>query len=183
MGEQSAGLRMKSSPGSKIRSIALEVIRRVSRKPNPKLVKIHRSYTVEEVAGVCGVHRATVRNWIKNGLTTLDSGRPMLVLGSVLRSFLEKKRKRGKRPLKPGEIYCVKCREPRIPFGASADVEMKSANFFNLVGICEDCETIIYRRISLRKWHQSVGKLEVTLPKALEQLVNGNDPSLNCDLM
>lgn len=31
------------------------------RHPNPRLAKIHRSYTVEEVAGVFGVHRNTVR--------------------------------------------------------------------------------------------------------------------------
>jgi hypothetical protein len=36
-----------------------------TRHPNPRLAKIHRNYTVEEVANVFGVHRNTVRQWIK----------------------------------------------------------------------------------------------------------------------
>ncbi len=51
------------------------------RHPNPRLVKIHRSYTVEETATVCGVHRNTVRQWIKTGLPTLDARRPVLMQG------------------------------------------------------------------------------------------------------
>ena len=35
------------------------------RHPNPRLIKIHRSYTVEEIAAVLGVHRNTVRQWIR----------------------------------------------------------------------------------------------------------------------
>ena len=57
------------------------------RHPNPRLVKIHRSYTVEETATVCGVHRNTVRQWIKTGLRTLDTRRPVLMQGGAFGSF------------------------------------------------------------------------------------------------
>ena len=42
------------------------------RHPNYRLVKIHRSYTVEEAAGSLGVHKNTVREWVKVGLPTSD---------------------------------------------------------------------------------------------------------------
>jgi hypothetical protein len=54
-------------------------------RPNPHLVKIHRNYTVEEVARLFNIHKNTVRNWISGGLPVCDSNRPLLVLGSALR--------------------------------------------------------------------------------------------------
>ena len=52
------------------------------RHPNPRLAKIHRNYTVEEVAGLYGVHRNTVREWVRRGLPTIDDRRPMLIVGT-----------------------------------------------------------------------------------------------------
>ena len=74
------------------------------RHPNPRLAKIHRNYTVEEVAVVFGVHRNTVREWVKRGLSTNDSRRPMLILGADLRAFLSARRMKNKQTCQPGEI-------------------------------------------------------------------------------
>ena len=51
--------------------------------PNHRLLKIHRSYTVEEVASVLDVHRNSVRNWLRSGLDAIDQRRPTLILGKV----------------------------------------------------------------------------------------------------
>ena len=51
------------------------------RRPNYRLVKIHRNYTVEEVARLFGTHNNTVRAWVKAGLPTCDGKRPTLILG------------------------------------------------------------------------------------------------------
>ena len=42
--------------------------RKRKRHPNYRLVKIHHSYTVEEIARLFGSHRNTVRRWLKLGL-------------------------------------------------------------------------------------------------------------------
>ena len=73
------------------------------RRPNPRLAKIHRNYTVEEIASLYGVHKNTVRQWIKDGLPTSDHRRPLLVLGRDLAEFLHNKRRKNKRTCKPGE--------------------------------------------------------------------------------
>jgi len=54
------------------------------RHPNPRRVKIHRSYSVEEMSRLLGVHKNTVRNWLKNGLEPIDDQRPTLIRGSDL---------------------------------------------------------------------------------------------------
>ena len=44
--------------------------------PNHRLLKIHRSYTVEEVASVLDVHRNSVRNWLRSGLPPRPEQQP-----------------------------------------------------------------------------------------------------------
>lgn len=87
------------------------------RVPNPRRVKIHRSYSVNEVAKLYGCHRNTVRNWQKQGLKAVDGKRPLVFEGLSLAAFLEARRDARRRRLKPGEIYCLPCREPKEPAG------------------------------------------------------------------
>ena len=151
------------------------------RNPNPRLAKIHRTYTVEEVATLCGVHRNTVRAWVKQGLPTNDDKRPMLILGRHLVIFLQTKREKDKRPCQPGEIYCMRCRMPKVPAGDMVDYKPTSDTRGNLIGICPDCETIMYRCISMTKLDQIRGHLDITLPQALRHIGESTQPSVNSD--
>ena len=152
------------------------------RHPNPRLAKIHRNYTVEEVAGVFGVHRNTVREWVKRGLPTSDDRRPMLILGADLVAFLRARRVKNKRTCQPGEMYCLRCRAPRAPAGNMADYLPVTATLGNLAGICSACETMMYRRASLAKLEQVRGKLDIALPQALPHIDESAEPSVNSDL-
>jgi excisionase family DNA binding protein len=152
------------------------------RHPNPRLAKIHRNYTVEEAAGVFGVHRNTVREWVKRGLPTSDDRRPMLILGADLVAFLRAQRVKNKRTCQPGEMYCVRCRAPRAPAGDMADYQPLTSTLGNLIGMCPKCEAMMYRRISLDRLEQVRGKLEVTLPQALPHIDESAQPSVNSDL-
>lgn len=138
-----------------------------TRHPNPRLAKIHRNYTVEEVASVFHVHRNTVREWVKRGLPTNDDKRPMLILGRDLAAFLQARRVKNKRPCQPGQIYCVRCRAPKAPAGDMADYKPVTATLGSLIGICPDCGVLMYRRVNVAKLHQIRGQLEITLPQAL----------------
>jgi hypothetical protein len=151
------------------------------RRPNPRLVKIHRSYTVEEVARTLRTHKNTVRAWIRQGLQTIDSERPALVHGLELRRFLESRRKKAKRPCPPGYIYCVKCRAPKAPAGSMADYLAITATSGNLRGICPDCETLIHRRVSLARINTIQAGLEVTFQQAGARIGERACPSVSCD--
>lgn len=149
------------------------------RLPNPRRAKIHRNYTVEEVAGLYGVHRNTVRQWIKQGLPICDDQRPMLILGSELAAFLTRKRTRNKQPCKPGEVYCVRCRVPQPPALGMADYQPLTAVSGNLVGLCPRCGGLIYRRVSLARLAVVKGNLDVRFTQAREHIVERSNPSVN----
>ena len=151
------------------------------RHPNPRLAKIHRNYTVEEVAVVFGVHRNTVREWVKRGLPTNDGRRPMLILGADLVAFLRARRVKNKRTCQPGELYCFGCRAPKAAAGDMADYQPLTATLGNLIAMCADCETIMYRRVSLAKLAQVRGKLDITLPQALPHIDESAEPCVNSD--
>jgi excisionase family DNA binding protein len=152
------------------------------RHPNPRLAKIHRNYTVEEVAALFGVHRNTVRAWVKRGLPTNDDRRPMLILGHDLVAFLHARRAKNKWTCQPGEIYCVRCRAPKAPAGDMADYQPVTETLGNLIAICSDCDAIIYRRVNLTKLDQVRGQLDITMPQAQPHIGESAQPCVNSDL-
>ena len=156
--------------------------RKRKRHPNHRLVKIHRNYTVEEIARLLGCHRNTVWDWIKRrGLTTIDQRRPILIHGRDLADFLQKRRATNKQTCQPGEIYCLRCRKPQVPAGNMADYKPITATHGNLVGICPTCEAMMYRALSLAKLDQCREKLEVGLPQELQHLIESSRLSVNRD--
>ena len=151
------------------------------RYPNPRLAKIHRTYSVEEIAGLYGIHRNTVREWIKRGLPTCDDRRPLLVLGRELAAFIQARRTKNKRPCMPGELYCVRCRAPKRPAGGMADYQTVTATLGNLVAICPTCEAMMYRRVSIAKLGPIRSEMDITMPKAGLHIVESNDACVNRD--
>jgi len=151
------------------------------RHPNHRLVKIHRSYTVEEIAMLFGIHKNTVRQWIKGGLATVDNKRPMLIIGHVLVDFLKARRTKNKQKCKPGELYCVRCRTPKRPAGDMADYDPITNKIGNLVGICPDCDAIMNRHVSLAKIEQVRGKIDITFPEAVRHIIDKANPAVNSD--
>ena len=152
------------------------------RLPNHRLVKIHRNYTVEDIANLLDVHKNTIRRWVKDGLSTLDEKRPMLILGQELASFLEARRKKNKQPCRLGEIYCVRCRKPKFPAGGIAEYEPVTEKVGNLIAICPDCDCIMNRRVILAKIGQFVSKIDISFPKGLEHIIESNKSTVNSDL-
>ncbi len=152
------------------------------RRPNPRLVKIHRNYSVEEIALLFGVHKNTVRTWIKSGLPLCDDRRPLLILGRDLAAFLKAKREKNKRPCGVGEMYCLRCRTPQKPASNMVDYQALNQKTGNLVAICSVCESIMNRRVSIAKLSLIMGKMEITFPQAEKHISDSTQPTLNSDL-
>jgi transcriptional regulator with XRE-family HTH domain len=102
------------------------------RKPNKTRAKRRRyalnriktgiTYDVAEIAKLFGVHRNTVRQWLREGLEMIDARRPLLIHGAILKAFLAARQRARKHACGPGEFFCFKCRAPRTPYGGMADV-------------------------------------------------------------
>lgn len=153
----------------------------VRRRPNPRLVKIHRNYTVEEAARVLGTHKHTIRNWLKEGLEAIDGRRPTLIHGQTLAEFI-RARRRPKKRCAPGEMYCIRCRAPKKPAGGIADYLPITDTSGNLRGICPDCDLLIHRRVSLSRLDAVRGGIEVAVPQAERRIGERSSPCVDCDL-
>jgi hypothetical protein len=132
------------------------------RRINVNLAKIHRAYTVGEIALLYGVHKNTVRVWLKESLPIIDSGRPVMVLGRDLRVFLQNRKQKNKCKCELNEMYCLKCRESRTPYGGMADYLPMTKQKGRLAGICPVCDCTMNRYTDLTKLEQIRLNLDVT---------------------
>jgi hypothetical protein len=148
---------------------------------NPRLIKLHRSYSVDEAARTLCAHKNTVRGWIKAGLPVVDQSRPVLILGRDLRSYLEAKRKAAKRPCPPGMLYCCKCRHPMPPALGMVEYAPMNATTGNLSALCGECDTMMHRRTRLDTLPTKMPNLDVQIREAPLRLIGRNEPSPNCD--
>jgi hypothetical protein len=153
-----------------------------ARRVNPRAVKLHRSYSVPELAACFGVHKNTVRHWQRAGLKPLDGGRPVLFQGAIVRAFLSTRNASRKRPCPPGMLYCFRCREPRPPALGKVDYLSVNANSGNVRAICATCETAMHRRAPKAALASILPGCDVQYVEALPRLKGRPSPSLNCEL-
>ncbi len=160
------------------------------RKPNKSRPKRRRCalnriktgicYEVAEIAKLFGMHRNTVRHWLREGLKTIDDRRPLLIHGAALKAFLAERQTARKHVCGPGELFCFKCRVPRTPYGGMADVAEHTAKIARLTAICSVCETAMHRTIR----RADLGKLALVLnlkSMASERLKDCPQANADCD--
>lgn len=150
--------------------------------PNHRLVKIHRNYTVGEIADLLGHHKNTVRKWTKNGLPTIDCKRPNLILGRELIAFFMARRARKKQICSIGYMYCVRCHSPRFPAGGMAEYVPVTERVGNLRAICPDCNCLMHRCVGRVSIADFLAKIDITFPQALPHLREISSPTVNSDL-
>ena len=120
---------------------------------NIRLLKEDYSYYVEQIADLFTVEVATVRRWIqKEGLRRIPHTRPHIIHSSELKTFLEKKRAKRKRPCAAGEVFCLPCQSPRLPATGSGSITICANGSYRFRAICSQCRRVIYRNIRAVEW-------------------------------
>ena len=152
------------------------------RRINPNSIKLHWTYDVSELAACCGVHKNTVRQWRREGLTPIDERKPTLFVGAAVREFLKRRNAKRKQPCGPGQLYCLRCRQPRPPAMAMAEYVPITQSSGNVRAICGVCETLMHRRVALSAIALVMPGIEVQVAERRLRLIGGPSPSLNCDL-
>ena len=153
-----------------------------TRHPNYRLVKIYRTYTVNEIACLFQIHPNTIRAWRREGLRAIDERRPLLFKGAMLVAFLRARREEAKRPCGAGEIYCLPCRRPTRPAGGIVEYIPSSPTAGNLRGICPTCYRLMHRRVNRTKLPLVAENLEVTFTAPEPRLLETDDLPVNCEL-
>ena len=152
-----------------------------SRHPNPRLAKIHRSYSVDEMARLFDVHKNTVRRLAQARFG--GNRRPAPDRGPWRRNspLPSDRRARAKRACGPGRIYCLPCRAPKVPAVKMVECVATSDTAGTLRGICPDCDRMIYRRVNPQKLDAVRGDLDVTVTQAQPRIEETTKPNVNCD--
>ena len=117
----------------------------MAKRYNPNKCKINRNYSISEIAVLYDVHKNTVKTWLKRGLKRIDNQRPYIILGRELKQFVKDLRTINKRPCELGEIYCMKCRMPRVPAQGSTIFEAESPRYGRIKSSCNVCNSAMNR--------------------------------------
>jgi len=153
-----------------------------AKRINPRRVKLHHSYSVEEAARLLGVHKNSVRGWLAKGLEPIDRCRPMLFAGATLRAFLIAQRTGRKRPCPPGTLYCFRCREPRRPALGMVDYAAFTPVSGNLKALCDACGTMMHRRARWSDLARVMPGTPVQIAGPASRLKGSASPPVNCDV-
>ena len=125
---------------------------------NTRLIKTKASYSPSEIAKLYGKNRQICFRWIKNeGLKVMEKNtNPLLIMGSDLKDFLDKKNAKWKITLAKNECYCVKCRKAVKPKAGSEQIVKTGKRAgkdnqeqFKKTGLCEFCGTEVNKLLSV----------------------------------
>jgi len=125
-------------------------------------IKSLRCYTKAEAAAIVGVSIRTIGNWTRDGLPLLDATHPSLIRGDDLRDYITAQRANRKVKTDLCEFYCLRCRKSRAPAAEMADCKVEG-NKAMLTALCDVCECIVCKPISLASLPVVRSKLDVTI--------------------
>ncbi|MEL6608907.1 MAG: helix-turn-helix domain-containing protein [Pseudomonadota bacterium] len=112
------------------------------------LVKTHRSYTIEELADVLRVTKATVRRWCKDGLPCFMDAKPFLIQGGDLKAWYAANLATKKVTLGEFEVYCFSCKKARESDPELFEIRPKDAMRCVIFAVCPACGANMQRIIS-----------------------------------
>jgi hypothetical protein len=159
---------------------------RQSIRRNIGRLRLHRSYTMRELANTLGAHVRTVQEWHKSGMPAIDEqGRPLLFLGEDAKSFLKTRRREARTKLGPDQIYCLKCACGVVPSTDTVSVEVTERRLGRcskqviVRAKCPSCNGTAVRLASLESIRKTVWGAKVH--RADERLLDNSVPRCNTD--
>lgn len=111
-------------------------------------VRYWYAYDLDELCALfkdTGLHVQTVRKWInKDGLKTIDKGKPTLIYGHDLIDFLKRQNSNSKCKTPFDQMYCMKCQDARHVLQNKIAIESKN-RFLKVCGLCRVCKIHMFK--------------------------------------
>ena len=126
-----------------------------TRKPDLRRIRAGACYTAPEVADLLGVVVSTVRSWMRHGLPHLTDGRPFLIPGDELKTWLKDRQTRRRQACQPDEIFCFGCRAPRRPRPGTVTIVLRNEKTTTIKGRCPVCGCAMNRGGSVARLDDS----------------------------
>lgn len=109
-----------------------------------KRVRYWYAYDLDEICALfsdTGLHIQTVRKWItRDGLKTIDNGKPALIYGQHLIDFFKRQNAKGKCQTPFDQMYCLKCHDARPAYQSRISIDHKD-NFLTVGAVCRECKS------------------------------------------
>lgn len=105
-------------------------------------VRYWYTYDIDEICTLYkdfNLHPQTVRKWEKQGLKTIDKGKPMLIYGYDLIQYLKQNNTANKCETAFDEMYCMGCQDSRPIFQNRIAIEQE-AHSLKVRGKCRECK-------------------------------------------
>lgn len=124
------------------------------------------AYDLDEICAVyadLGLHAQTIRKWTRQGLNTIDAGKPVLIYGHDLIDYLKKSNSKNKCQTAFDEMYCMACQDARHVFRTQISI-IQAAQFLKVQGVCRECKKCMfknYKMIDFPKLRQRFTVLDV----------------------
>jgi len=135
----------------------------MAKRLSARRIKKNRQYTYEDAADALGVTAQTVRAWREEGLIVLTSCIPHIIMGFALKEFIVNRTANARQSLEEDEVFCMRCKAPRKPFGMMADYVAINANRGRLVTLCECCEGRCVRLVSASAVARLSTKMDIAM--------------------
>lgn len=115
-------------------------------------ISYYTCYSTPEIASLIGRSERTIQKMIHNGLKTIDAKHPSLVRGLDLKEFLKAQNDKNRHPTDFMEMYCMKCRECRIPLHKEVWFSKTDSNIPRIYGICSECKCIMCKTYKINDY-------------------------------
>lgn len=132
-------------------------------------VKYWYAYDIDDICAMykdLGLHPQTVRAWSKQGLKAIDKGKPALIYGHELITFLKAQNSKNKCKTAFDQMFCMKCQDARPVYKGQITIKHK-AGFMQLSGLCRTCKSTMNKSYKIddlpeiRRTYHTVDVLEL----------------------
>ncbi|MFQ3231036.1 MAG: hypothetical protein ACI9DO_002415 [Reinekea sp.] len=122
------------------------------------------------------MHKNTVASWVKNGLPCLKDMRPFLILGAEAKAYLQNKRGQNKQKCKPNQLYCMRCKAPKMPLDNFVEYSPMTTTKGLLTGFCSHCDCVVNKFIGVKSLKDYSNIFDLKIPIAANNINDSNNP-------